>query len=100
MFIKKTGNSATAATRIYYVPSVIVGCGVFSPFLCYFFYFVCMPTKGGEPMDEDDILYEMFLELTAKLDADDSDGRMRILSQNPRYAEDDLQTTKNNTQKR
>ena len=53
-------------------------------------------------MDEDDILYEMFLELMAKLEADDPDGRMRILSQNPRYAEDDLQTTitKINTQKR
>ena len=44
-------------------------------------------------MDEDDILYEMFLELTATLDADDPDGRMRILSQNPRYTEDDEPTT-------
>jgi hypothetical protein len=44
-------------------------------------------------MDEDDILYEMFLELTAKLDAYDPDGRMRILGQNPRYAEDDEPTT-------
>jgi len=43
-------------------------------------------------MDEDDILYEMFLELTAKLDANDPVGRMRILSQNPRYAEDDEPT--------
>ena len=51
-------------------------------------------------MDEDNILDEMFLELIAKLDTEDPDGRMRILSQNPRYAEDDLQTTKNNTQKR
>lgn len=52
-------------------------------------------------MDEDDILYEMFLELKAKLDADDPDGRMRILSQNPRYTEDEeLQTTKNITYKR
>ena len=76
--------------------------GVFSPFLCNFFDFVCMPTKGGEPMDEDKILDEMVLELIAKLDADDPDGRMRVLSHNPRYAEDDLQTTitKINTQKR
>ena len=52
-------------------------------------------------MDEDNILDEMFLELIAKLDAEDPDGRMRILSQNPRYTEDDLQiTTKINTQKR
>ena len=51
-------------------------------------------------MDEDNILDEMFLELIAKLDADDPDGRMRILSQNPRYAEDSLQTTKTSTQKR
>lgn len=53
-------------------------------------------------MDEDNILDEMFLELIAKLDADDPDGRMRVLSHNPRYAEDDLQTTitKINIQKR
>lgn len=48
-------------------------------------------------MDEDDILYEMFLELTAKLDADDPDGRMRILSQNPRYAEDNEPATEKST---
>jgi phage repressor protein C with HTH and peptisase S24 domain len=44
-------------------------------------------------MDEDNVIYEMFLELTAKLDVNDPDGRMRILSQNPRHAEDDEPTT-------
>ena len=48
---------------------------------------------------DDDILYEMFLELTAKLDADDPDGRMRVLSQNPRYAEES-QEEKSITHKR
>ena len=48
-------------------------------------------------MDVDDILYEMFLEMTAKLDADDPDGRMRILSQNPRYDENEEPKTKKST---
>ena len=39
----------------------------------------------GDDREERD---EMFLELIAKLDAVDPDGRMRILSQNPRYAAD------------
>lgn len=52
-------------------------------------------------MDEDNDIFEMFQELMAKLDADDPNGRMRILSQNPRYAEDDEQiTAKSITHKR
>ena len=38
-------------------------------------------------MDEDNDIFEMFHELMAKLDADDPEGRMRILSKNPRYEE-------------
>ena len=60
---------------------------------------VCQP-KGGEPLDEDNDIFEMFQELMAKLDADDPDGRMRILSQNPRYAEDDEPAEKSITHKR
>ena len=52
-------------------------------------------------MDEDNVVYEMFLELMSRLDADDPDGRMRILSRNPRYAEDDEPAiTKSITHKR
>lgn len=52
-------------------------------------------------MDEDNDIFEMFQELMAKLNADDSNGRMRILSQNPRYAEDEEpQTTKSIVHKR
>lgn len=48
-------------------------------------------------MDEDTHIYDMFLELMAKLDADDPEGRMRILSINPRYTEDSDPATINNT---
>lgn len=51
-------------------------------------------------MDEDNDIFEMFQELMAKLDADEPDGRMRILSQNPRYAEDDEPVEKSITHKR
>lgn len=52
-------------------------------------------------MDEDTDIYDMFLELMAKLDADDPEGRMRILSKNPRYSEDsEPATQKNITHKR
>ena len=37
-------------------------------------------------MDEDTMIFEMFLELMARLETDDPTGRMRILSQNPRFA--------------
>lgn len=39
-------------------------------------------------MDDDDVIYEMFMELMAQLEADSPNARMRVLSQNPRYAED------------
>ena len=38
-------------------------------------------------MEEDTDIFEMFLE-TVEV-ADDEDGRMRIISKNPRYAADD-----------
>ena len=48
-------------------------------------------------MDEDTEIYDLFLELMAKLDADDPDGRMRALSQNPRYAAETEPAEKKNT---
>lgn len=38
-------------------------------------------------MDDDYEFYEMFLELIAKLEVDSPEGRMRVLSYNPRYVE-------------
>ena len=40
-------------------------------------------------MDEDEDIFEMFQELMAQLDSDDPEGRMRLISKNPRYAADD-----------
>ena len=52
-------------------------------------------------MDEDTHIYDMFLELMAKLAADDPEGRMRMLSKNPRYEEpNEPATHKNTTHKR
>ena len=42
---------------------------------------------GGELMDEDNDIFEMFLEIMASLDQDNPEGRMRVLSQNPRFDE-------------
>ena len=39
-------------------------------------------------MDDEDI-FEMFLELMEQLEFDDPNGRMRLLSKDPRYAADD-----------
>ena len=39
-------------------------------------------------MDEDTMIFEMFLELMALLETDDPTGRMRILSLNPRFADE------------
>ena len=44
-------------------------------------------------MDDEDI-FEMFQELMAQLDSDDPDGRMRLITKNPRYATDDPAATK------
>ena len=38
-------------------------------------------------MDDEDI-FEMFLELMEQVDLEDPDGRMRVISKNPRYAAD------------
>lgn len=39
-------------------------------------------------MDEDEYVFELFLETMKRIEADEADGRLRMLSKNPRYAED------------
>ena len=47
-------------------------------------------------MDEDNDIFEMFLDLMEQQQSEDVDGRMRMISKNPRYAADDpaAQTSK------
>lgn len=40
-------------------------------------------------MEEDYDIYEMFLKIMEQLQSEDPNGRMRILSKDPRYAADD-----------
>ena len=51
-------------------------------------------------MVDDTMIFEMFLELIARHLSDDPSGRMRILSQNPRYAEPQPAPTQTKTNKR
>jgi hypothetical protein len=51
-------------------------------------------------MDENDDIYEMFLEIMDQLHEDDADGRMRVLSKDPRYAAEMCAATKPKTEKR
>lgn len=44
--------------------------------------------KGGAAMDEDNDIFDMFLAMMEQIQSKDSDGRMRMLSKNPRYAAD------------
>ena len=37
-------------------------------------------------MDEDNDIYELFLEIMEQLQSEDSEGRMHMLSKDPRYA--------------
>ena len=48
-------------------------------------------------MEEDNDIFEMFLELMERVQDENPDGRMRVLSKDPRYAADDpaAQKTKN-----
>ena len=59
------------------------------PFFSYFFHAVIKPTKGGEAMDDDIYVFEMFLQIMQLFEDDIPDSRMRVLSKNPRYAADD-----------
>ena len=39
-------------------------------------------------MDEDEYVFELFLETMKRIEEDEVDGRLRVLSKNPRYAEE------------
>ena len=59
------------------------------PFFGFFFHTdVEYFKKGGAAMDEDNDVFEMFLVMMEQLQSNDSEGRMRMLSKNPRYAAD------------
>lgn len=40
-------------------------------------------------MEEDEYVYELFLDVMERIENDDADGRLRMLSKDPRYAPDD-----------
>ena len=40
-------------------------------------------------MDEDEYVFEMFIEAMERLKNDDADGRLRMLSKDPRFVVDD-----------
>ena len=40
-------------------------------------------------MDEDEYVFEMFIEAMERMENDSADGRLRMLSKDPRYAADD-----------
>ena len=64
------------------------------------FYVIYKYTEWGEITVNDTMIFEMFLELMARHITYDSTGRMRILSQNPRYAEDESAPNKTAMNKR
>lgn len=70
------------------------------PFFSYFFHAVIKPTKGGEAMDDDIYVFEMFLQIMQLFEDNIPDSRMRVLSKNPRYAADDPAKKKTRTEKR
>ena len=40
-------------------------------------------------MEEDEYVFELFLKVMERIENDDADGRLRMLSKDPRYAADD-----------
>lgn len=40
-------------------------------------------------MEDDEYIFELFLEVMKRVEDDDADGRLRLLSKDPRYAADD-----------
>jgi hypothetical protein len=59
------------------------------------FYVAYIQTMGGELMDEDSDIFDMFQEIIASLEQKEAQGNMRVLSQNPRYNENTEADTKN-----
>ena len=47
-------------------------------------------------MDEDEYVFDMFLEVIARMEKDDADGRLRMLSKDPRFIADDPDQVKPN----
>ena len=45
-------------------------------------------------MDEDNDIFEMFLEMMEQADLEDPDGRMRVINKDPRYAADSSAASK------
>ena len=39
-------------------------------------------------MDEDEYIFELFLETMKRIEEDEAEGRLRMLSKSPRYAEE------------
>ena len=67
----------------------------FLPFFAYFFNTIAESNQeGGEVMEEDNDIFEMFLEVMEQLEPENPDGRMRVLSKDPRYAADDPAASK------
>ena len=63
-------------------------------FFCIFFGLFFNTTneiniKGGDLMEEDEYVFELFLKVMECIENDDADGRLRMLSKDPRYAADD-----------
>ena len=67
----------------------------FFAFFAYFFNTIAESNQeGGEVMEEDNDIFEMFLEVMEQLEPENPDGRMRVLSKDPRYAADDPAASK------
>ena len=80
-------NMLLLLPRAICTPSAIKPMAFFA-FFCLSVLFCRYQTIGGELMDEDNDIFDMFMEIIADLDHKDPEGRMRILSQNPRFDED------------
>lgn len=71
--------------------------GDFLPFFAYFFHITSeLYNKGGGFMDEDEYVFDMFLEVMERMEKDDADGRLRMLSKDPRFIADDPDQVKPN----
>ena len=59
--------------------------------------------KGGDLMEEDEYVFELFLKVMERIENDDADGRLRMLSKDPRFVADDpvrIKTNKKYIEKR
>lgn len=82
-------NAQSSATIATITPSAFSAEGVFLPFFGLFFHTdIEHLKKGGAAMDEDNDIFDMFLAIMEQMQSNDPEGRMRMLSKNPRYAAD------------